>query len=47
LVLKKEIEENNKKFVSSMRNTISIFENVFEIDKIKAHLDNKLEQKFQ
>jgi len=47
LVLKREIEENNQKFVNSMKNTISIFESVFEIDKIKANLDNKLEQKFQ
>jgi len=46
-VLKKDIEENNEKFMISMKNTINIFENVFEIDKIKANLDSKLEQKFQ
>lgn len=46
-MLKKDIEENNEKFMISMKNTINIFENVFEIDKIKANLDSKLEQKFQ
>lgn len=46
-MLKKEIELNNEKFLSSMKRTINIFESVFEIDDIKAHLDNKLEQKFQ
>jgi len=46
-VLKKDIEQNNDKLFNSMKNTINIFESAFDIDDIKAHLDNKLEQKFQ
>jgi len=46
-VLRKDIEQNNEKIINSMKSTISIFESVFEIEEIKSHLDNKLEQKFQ
>ena len=30
-----------------MKNTINIFESVYDIDEIKSSLDNKLEKKFQ